>query len=103
MHLAMPFAQLHAQLVALLGRQLSLRRGIRVRRSLLAQFMSQHFALMRRHALATVVGKHALHRQNRTKQYRGQNQVSLRGSHPPILCKERALRLARAGKPCNKP
>jgi hypothetical protein len=50
--------------------------------------MSQHFALMRRHALATVVGKYPLNRQNRTKQYREQNQVSLRESHPPILCKE---------------
>lgn len=43
---------------------------------------------MRRHALATVVGKYPLNRQNRTKQYREQNQVSLRESHPPILCKE---------------
>lgn len=73
-----------------------------MRRSLLAQFMPQHCALIGRHALATVVGKHPLNRQKRTKQYRGQNQVSLRESHPPILCKERAVRLARAGKPCNK-
>lgn len=65
--------------------------------------MSQHFALMGRHALATVVGKHSLNRQDCAKQYRGHNQVSLRESHPPILFKERALRLTRAGKPCNKP
>jgi len=103
MHLPMPFAQLHPQFVALLRRQLPLRRRFWLSWSLLAQLMPQHLALMRRHTLATAVGKHRLDRERCPEHYRGQKQASSHDVHSAILCMELAIRLTCTGKGCNKP
>jgi hypothetical protein len=100
-HLPMPFAQLPAQFLSLLRRELLLRRGLLTRR-LAAQFVAKHFAFMRRHALATTVSEPRLSRQGCQDQRRDKDRTTSK-LHGRILCTARASALRSNGKRCNKP